>query len=110
MGPVAQDFYAAFGLGSDARHIAAMDAAGVALVAIQGLYAENHALEEEVAALRDENAALRGELGDLEARVAALERLGQPSAQSSTGLWLLAGLGVAGGVVLRDRRRKEDEG
>ena len=38
IGPVAQDFYAAFGVGEDDRHITAVDADGVALAAIQGLY------------------------------------------------------------------------
>jgi hypothetical protein len=109
MGPVAQDFYATFGLGSDDRHIAALDAAGVALAAIQELHAENQALAEEVAALKDENAALRGELDDLGARVAALEQGGVPKAQSSTNWWLLAGLGVtAGGVVVREHRRRKE--
>ena len=37
MGPMAQDFYAAFGLGEDDRHITTVDADGVALAAIQGL-------------------------------------------------------------------------
>jgi hypothetical protein len=109
MGPVAQDFYATFGLGSDDRHIAALDAAGVALAAIKGLFAENQALEEEVAILKDENAALRGDLDDLEARVAALEQGGVRTAQSSTNWWLLAGLGVtAGCVVVRERRRRKE--
>ena len=38
MGPMAQDFYAAFGLGKDDKHISTVDADGVALAAIQGLY------------------------------------------------------------------------
>lgn len=38
IGPVAQDFYAAFGVGEDDRHISTTDADGVAMVAIQGLY------------------------------------------------------------------------
>jgi len=37
MGPVAQDFSAAFALGQDDRHINTLDADGVALAAIQGL-------------------------------------------------------------------------
>jgi hypothetical protein len=37
LGPMAQDFHAAFGLGPDERHIATVDADGVALAAIQGL-------------------------------------------------------------------------
>lgn len=56
VGPMAEDFRAAFGLGADAQHIATVDADGVALAAIQGL---NQKLESENAALRAELAALR---------------------------------------------------
>lgn len=49
IGPMAQDFHAAFGLGTDDRHIATVDADGVALAAIQGL---NQKLERENAELR----------------------------------------------------------
>ncbi|MDM8536890.1 tail fiber domain-containing protein, partial [Desulfobacterales bacterium HSG17] len=38
MGPMAQDFRAAFGLGKDDKTIATVDADGVAFAAIQGLY------------------------------------------------------------------------
>jgi hypothetical protein len=59
IGPVAQDFHAAFGLnGADDKHIATVDADGVALAAIQGL---NQKLEET----RAENAALRRELSEI---------------------------------------------
>jgi hypothetical protein len=65
LGPMAQDFTAAFGLGADDRHIFPLDAAGVALAAIQGLHdlvraqsARLEALEREVAAFRAD-AALR---------------------------------------------------
>jgi hypothetical protein len=37
MGPMAQDFYAAFTLGADEKHISMVDEGGVALAAIQGL-------------------------------------------------------------------------
>lgn len=47
LGPVAQDFHAAFGLGTDDKHIATVDADGVAVAAIQGL---NQKLEEEIRA------------------------------------------------------------
>ena len=40
LGPMAQDFRAAFGLGADEKHIATIDEDGVALAAIQGLYAQ----------------------------------------------------------------------
>ena len=44
IGPMAQDFYKAFGLGLDDKHITTIDEGGVALAAIQGLYRENRAL------------------------------------------------------------------
>lgn len=55
LGPVAQDFHAAFGLGADDKHIATVDADGVALAAIQGL---NQKLEDENAQLRERLARL----------------------------------------------------
>ena len=72
VGPMAQDFYAAFKVGSDDRHIATVDADGVALAAIQGL---NQKLEET----RADNAALRTDNADLRARLEKLERLLKPS-------------------------------
>jgi hypothetical protein len=75
---MAQDFAAAFGLGADDRHIFTLDAAGVALAAIQGLHAlaqaqqaRLDALERELTALRDETAALRAELALREAEPVA---------------------------------------
>src|SRR5205814_6616494 len=44
LGPTAQDFRAAFGLGEDDTTISTVDAQGVALASIQGLYQENQAL------------------------------------------------------------------
>lgn len=46
LGPMAQDFSAAFGLGADDRHIAPLDVASVSLAAIQALYAEVKELKE----------------------------------------------------------------
>lgn len=68
MGPMAQDFYAAFGLGTDNRHIAPLDANGVTLAAIQALAQQNQAQENRLTQLEQENA-------DLAARLAALEAL-----------------------------------
>ncbi len=64
---MAQDFYAAFGLGNSDTHIGTVDADGVALAAIQGLYQlleekdtiivaqqeQLHELGTQVAELRD---------------------------------------------------------
>ena len=60
---MAQDFYAAFNLGTDDKHIATVDADGVALAAIQGL---NQKFDSEAAALRAENAELKRRLEALE--------------------------------------------
>jgi hypothetical protein len=59
VGPMAQDFYAAFGLGDDERRISARDMAGVSLASIQAL---NHKLEQENQGLRDELSELREQL------------------------------------------------
>jgi len=47
IGPVAQDFQAAFQLGGDARFLHSGDVDGIALVAIQALAERVHALEEQ---------------------------------------------------------------
>ena len=56
MGPMAQDFKAAFELGDSDKQIVTVDADGVALAAIQGLNAK---LEAEVVSLRAELSAIR---------------------------------------------------
>ena len=65
IGPVAQDFHAAFGLGSDDKTIATGDETGVALAAIQGL----HQLVQEKDARID---ALEQTIEELKAAVSAL--------------------------------------
>jgi hypothetical protein len=70
LGPMAQDFAAAFGLGADDRHIFPLDASGVALAAIQGLHGLVHAQAARLARLEGELAALRGETGALRAELA----------------------------------------
>ena len=60
IGPMAEDFQAAFAVGSDDQHIATVDADGVALAAIQGL---NEKLESENAELKARLAAIEAQLG-----------------------------------------------
>lgn len=62
LGPMAQDFRAAFGLGDDDTRIHAVDAAGVSLVAIQALCRRIESLEARVADLEhpDESATTPG--------------------------------------------------
>ncbi|HWD17749.1 MAG TPA: tail fiber domain-containing protein [Verrucomicrobiae bacterium] len=52
LGPMAQDFRAAFGLGEDERHITTIDSEGVALAAIQGLNQKLEAKDAEIRALQ----------------------------------------------------------
>lgn len=73
IGPTAQDFYAAFGLGADDRHISTIDRDGVALAAIQQLTRELTVQEAEIERLEQENQALADQYAALEARLAALE-------------------------------------
>ncbi|HNR92345.1 MAG TPA: tail fiber domain-containing protein [Dokdonella sp.] len=79
LGPMAEDFAAAFGLGAEAASISTVDADGVALAAIQGL---NARLQAETAALREELAAQKdvfsAELTALAERLRALEATRTP--------------------------------
>ena len=67
IGPMAQDFYAAFGLGATDTGISSIDAGGVALAAIQAL---NQKLVEQNLSL-EQHAILMGQ------RVAELEQQNQ---------------------------------
>ncbi len=67
LGPMAQDFYAAFQVGMDNKHISMVDADGVALAAIKGL---DQKLEET----RAENAELKRELSELKQIVSTLKQ------------------------------------
>lgn len=60
MGPMAQDFSAAFGLGADDRHLAPGDVAGVALAAIQALKRQADEKDARLRALEERLAALEG--------------------------------------------------
>lgn len=61
IGPMAQDFHAIFGVGESERHIATIDASGVALAAAKALAEQLQKREERI--------------GELEARLARLEGL-----------------------------------
>jgi uncharacterized coiled-coil protein SlyX len=77
MGPMAQDLHAAFGLGDSDKSIATIDADGVALAAIQGLYGLLQEKVAEIASLKAEKdaqfAAQQQRIADLEAARAAQE-------------------------------------
>ena len=68
VGPMAQDFYASFGVGADDKHITDVDEGGVALAAIQGL---NQKVEEQKSELKERDADIR----QLKQSVAELKQL-----------------------------------
>jgi hypothetical protein len=118
IGPVAQDFYAAFGVGEDDTHISTIDADGVALAASQALYRLTQDQSKQIAALKAENAALKADaasqrdaIAGLETRMAALEARTPGNAQSVSGhapdapwsLLALAAGGLAVGMILTRR-------
>ena len=76
IGPMAQDFHAAFGFGNTDTGIMTVDADGVALAAIQALAKEKEQLEEKVlgfgvqmSELEKENRVLREELEAIKRRI-----------------------------------------
>ena len=72
MGVMAQDFYAAFGLGRSDKLITTIDPDGVTMAAIQGL---NQKFDEKVAQKDNEIISLKEKNQQLEARLATLEAL-----------------------------------
>jgi trimeric autotransporter adhesin len=110
IGPTAQDFYAAFGLGDSDTSIGTVDADGVALAAIQGL----HALVQQKNA---EAAAQQSEIAALSERLAALESGLMPAGGVPAGggygqlllgllLGLLFGAAIGAGAFALGRRRQ----
>jgi trimeric autotransporter adhesin len=122
IGPMAQDFHAAFKVGTDDKHIGTVDADGVALAAIQGLYEVVQEKDAQIAAQQQQIAALQEHNHQLEARMVALEESVRAEAQgvqtgllpfSASVMWMLVGgLGlvlVTPGLVLGYRRIRRDE-
>jgi hypothetical protein len=76
IGPMAQDFHAAFNVGQDDKHISTVDADGVALAAIQGLNQKfevrGERSEVRIQRLESENAELKTRLTELEQLVTKL--------------------------------------
>jgi hypothetical protein len=89
IGPMAQDFHAAFGFGGDEKHIGIVDSEGVALAAIQQLYRINVEKDQRIEAIsreleqlratRNEVAVLRAQLAELAGK---MEMAHQPTARN----------------------------
>jgi hypothetical protein len=69
LGPTAQDFHAAFGLGDSEIAIGTVDADGVSLLAVQALEKRTRTLEQENALLRAELILLKERLDKVEVAV-----------------------------------------
>jgi hypothetical protein len=74
LGPTAQDFYAAFGLGESDTTITTTDIDGVNMLAIQALERRTRDLQEQLQATGRENAELRAEINALLLRLERLEQ------------------------------------
>ena len=85
LGPVAQDFYAAFGLGADDKHIGTLDEGGVALAAIQGLDQLVQAKDVEIERQQRDIAALAARVAELESMRDDLAALKAEMAELRTG-------------------------
>jgi hypothetical protein len=96
IGPMAQDFHAAFNVGGSDRMISMVDGNGIALASIQALYQMVQEKDQKIAAL--------------ESRLAHLEDKGIASRARSTldtvAGWPLLAVAVVAGLFVA-RRRKE---
>ncbi len=88
LGPTAEDFYAAFGLGDGGAAIGTVDADGVALAAAQALYQLAQVQQAELA-------AQQARIDQLEERLAA----GTPTVQSRGMPWLILATALAAGLA-----------
>jgi len=104
IGPMAQDFYAAFKVGADDKHISITDAQGVALAAIQGLYQMIQARDAQLARQKEqlaeqgrqiklliaqknaERAEQKTQAESLSARLEKLERETQAAARNAAAM------------------------
>ena len=75
LGPMAQDFHAAFGLGESELMINSVDIDGVNMAAAQALEARTSAQARRIEALEASNADLRAQNAELRARLERIEAL-----------------------------------
>ena len=78
IGPMAQDFHAAFGVGTDERYIGTIDADGVALAAIQALHENQRQtiqdLTNRLETDRQQNEKLAARIEKLEAMIRSMQQ------------------------------------
>jgi hypothetical protein len=74
VGPMAQDFYAAFTLGQNETSIGTVDADGIALAAIKALAHQNSVFEKQLKLIRQENELLKKLVFKITQRIDQLEK------------------------------------
>ncbi|HEV3049448.1 MAG TPA: tail fiber domain-containing protein [Longimicrobium sp.] len=79
MGPFAEDFHAAFGLGDDPKAIGHQDIDGVNFAGVQALEARTVRMQETIDAQARQIEQLQGDKAAMEARIARLEALLTPT-------------------------------
>jgi hypothetical protein len=72
IGPMAQDFHAAFGLGSDDKTISTLDSDGVMYAAIQGLVEELKVRDKTIGELKAQNEQLSRKIESIDQRLNSL--------------------------------------
>ncbi len=92
IGPMAQDFAAAFAVGEDDKHITTVDADGVSLAAIQGLYQMIQEKDQRI--------------NQLENEVTHLKNGGQPAPDQAFNPFNLISVLALGGVIAIGVRQK----
>jgi len=111
LGPIAQDFYAAFGLGNDDKTLSTIDLDGVALAAIQGLYEVVQEQDKRIIHLESQVSELQKQNAMLDARLVAVEQAMGIAKSPMTDLlnngWIMGVLLIA--VVWVGRRRRGGE-
>ena len=75
LGPMAQDFHALFGLGTDDTKIASADLSGVGLAAIQGLYQRLRVVKAQAVEQQATIDAQQNDIAELKRRVDELQTL-----------------------------------
>jgi len=74
IGPTAQDFKAAFGLGTDDRSINTLDEAGVTLAAVKGVGQEVDQLKSQLSQRDQQISSLRSQMSLRDAKIESLEK------------------------------------
>jgi hypothetical protein len=105
IGPMAQDFYAAFSLGDSDKAISTLDTDGVALAGVQGLYQRSEKQAEQITQLQRENTTLRERLDAIE-KGGGVQTAGASLPLGGLAPMAFGLLGVLAGVYISRRGRQ----